>query len=104
MVSTPQGPKYHGYIDQGIFHREVGSRDLMRIFNAWSLHPTALDQIQKEGVKHLFYKDVDAKKEYKILVEDVVKNGFKKSFAGGETVYIPLKFWNKAPDNQQKLL
>lgn len=104
MVSTPNGVKYHGYIEGQTFYRSVTAKDYMRIFDAWSINPMALEQLKKEGVKDLFYKNVEDHKEYKITLEDVIKHGFKRSFKGGETWYIPMKQWNKPQDNQIKLL
>ena len=92
-VQTPQGEKYHGGIEGDTFFRSVTQKDLMRIFNAWSIHPEALKQLEVEGIKWLCYKE--GGEEYKITVEDARKNGFTKSFSGGETIYIQLKYWNK---------
>ena len=62
----------------------------MKIFDAWSIHPDALEKIQ-DRVKGLVY--LTDKVVYAISINDAVLRGFEKSFKGGRTWYIQLKHW-----------
>jgi hypothetical protein len=104
VVPTPTGVKYHGYIAGDTFYRQVTNKDLMRIFDAWSIHPYALEQIKKLGIKYLVYKNTETNEKYKIDLETVIQRGFKRSFKGGETWYISLRHWNKPDVSQLKLI
>lgn len=92
MVQTPKGIKHHGDIEGDSFVRRVTYKDLMRIFDAWSIHPDALNAIRGK-VKRLKYIDINAGKIYVISLEDVKKYGFEKEFSGGKTIYIQRKYW-----------
>lgn len=93
-VDTPQGQKNHGYIKNGIFCRKVRNKDLMRIFDAWSINPEALKKINELGIKQAIYGNTETGAEYQISVEEMNQFGFRRdSFAGGSTIYIPLKHW-----------
>ncbi len=97
MVQTPAGEKYHGYIEQGMFCRNVSDKDMMRIFQAWSIHPEALENIKQRGINGLCYYHKDAKTKYSIPLSEALKLGFEREFAGGKTFYIQLKHWKTEP-------
>lgn len=93
-VKTPNGIKHHGMVDtkDAVFLRDVDwNKDRMVMFNAWSIHPEALDTIKRMNVGQLVYR-CDGR-IYRIDMKDVDAHGFKKEFSGGETVYIPLQYW-----------
>jgi len=91
MVSTPQGLKSHGYIDEDVFIRYVKDSDLMRIFDAWSIHPEALKAIS-DKVKTLRYIHNDGT-IYEMDLITALQKGFEKEFAGGKTIYLQRKHW-----------
>jgi len=91
FVSTPKGKKFHGAIVDGYFKREVSGKDLMRIFDAWSINPAVLKVLTEKDIKGLIY--TNGNDIYTISLEDAVLKGFEKEFKGGKTVYIPRKFW-----------
>ena len=94
-VDTPQGQKFHGELEDGYFYRFVDhKKDFMRIFQAWSIHPDALTQLSDlecDGLRYVVSED----ERYEISLEDARRNGFEKSFKGGPTIYIPVKFWSR---------
>jgi len=103
IVSTPNGPRYHGEIKGDSFHRKVNmAKDLLRIFNAWSIHPDALKECEAKGVAKLVYTDEDER--YEISLVSAIENGFERTFSGGPTFYIPLKFWKKGEEDLQGVL
>jgi len=92
-VNTPQGVKFHGEVVDKKFVRQVDwSKDRMRIFDAWSIHPDALKQIIEMGIEQLEY--VCGDQHYFIKLDLAREKGFEKEFSGGKTFYIPIKFWN----------
>jgi aldehyde:ferredoxin oxidoreductase len=92
FVNTPQGQRHHGDVIKNLFLRNVDwKKDRMKIFDAWSIHPDALDQIKQLGVKKLKYKMPD--RVFTISVSKAEKKGFTREFSGGITHYIPLKVW-----------
>jgi len=105
-VKTPNGLRFHGEIKGECFTRIVKEKDRMKIFDAWSIHPDAFDEIKKEGVKFLMY--LCGNDNYTISLEDAEKKGFEREFAGGLTRYIQIKYWQflkegKSPlDNKTK--
>ncbi len=100
-ITQPSGQKVvHGKLEGKVFHRTVKEKDKMRIFDAWSINPSVLDTI-KENVERLEYYNADNGKTYKISIEDALKNGFEREFAGGRTFYIPLKFWKTKTKDEE---
>ncbi len=102
-VETPQGMRPHGFIKDNKFCRRVKEKDRMQIFDAWSINPEVMSNIfLNPEVDTIHYKDEDH--DYKISIEDAMVHGFEKTFSGGTTRYIPIKFWDKQLKKQQTLL
>lgn len=103
MVSTPQGVKFHGWIDneRELFLREVTEGDRMKIYDAWSIHPDVFERIK--NLNGLRYKDKDTGTIYNISIPNAIKHGFTKTHGGGKTFYIPIKYW-ETETNQGKLV
>ena len=91
-VNTPRGKKKHGIVAGDVFVRELQQKDVMRIFNAFSINPDALTRIKEMGVKMLCYV-LDAKPYY-MTVEKAQEVGFEREFAGGKTIYLQMKHWD----------
>lgn len=106
-VNTPKGVKFHGEVKEvggfRVFYREVDyDKDRMRIYDAWSIHPDALKQIEKLNVEKMLYKDKEGT-EYLISLAHAKKKGWEGGFAGGKTFYIPLKFWDNDSIKQNRI-
>lgn len=101
-ILTPKGEtKNHGYIIGDTFYRNVEEKDRMRIFDAWSINPTVLTQIQqKKGIVNMEYKTHDT--IYRISVADAWDKGFTREFKGGATHYIARKHWYKTMRTVEK--
>jgi len=104
IVNTPSGPHFHGEIRGKVFQRKVHkSKDLMRIYEAWSLHPRVLEKLSELDIKAIRYVDVENNELWvtnrKHWEEDAIIN----TFSGGQTLYLPLKFWHKASDKQKRM-
>lgn len=99
---TPnKGIVLHGFfVDNEIFERKVGEKDRMKIFDAWALNADVMDRL-KDRLKLLRYFNRDDNMIYEISFEEAKKHGFEKTFAGGRTFYIPIKYWKKY-ENQRK--
>jgi len=105
FVETPAGKRHHGVVVGKIFKRKFDyKKDIMHIFNALSIHPDALKEIEKMGVDSLEYEEIDTHKIYRISLKKAKEVGFEKYFAGGKTTYIQLKYWEVENKNQNKLL
>jgi hypothetical protein len=92
-VDTPKGKRFHGTISDNHFRRQVSEqKDLMRIFDAWAIHPKALEKLNELNVKDLVYTTSKGE-TYTISLEDANLHGFEKEFKGGKTVYIQRKYW-----------
>lgn len=105
-VKTPHGYRHHGDIgvrrgvNDLVFRRVVNSfKDKMRIFDAYSIHPDALEQIKKEGVRMLHYiedgknhLELEVVKLEKMLSGEIKHQGcmlaWEGEFGGGKTIYI----------------
>lgn len=74
----------------------------MQIFNAWSINPEVLKELIERKIELLHYKDEEY--DYKINMQDARDHGFEKTFSGGETFYIPIKFWDKQIKNQLTII
>lgn len=83
--------KTHGYIDGDVFIRHVKDKDLMRIFDAWSINPSALKEII-DKVETLRYVHENGT-VYEMPIETAMEKGFEKEFAGGKTIYLERKYW-----------
>ena len=99
-VPTPSGKKKHGILDGDTFTRRVSEKDRMRIFDAWSIHPKVLGYLNKNNVKTLRFIHSEGK-VYEMSIETANEKGFEKSFAGGATVYLPLR-WFTIPGEKKE--
>lgn len=106
FVSTPRGRKMHGFLKEEAegmkFCRRVAKKDIMKIFQAWSINPEVLDYLKQHAVKNIHFKDEDT--DYRISMERALEKGFEKTYSGGRTFYIPIKFWETSNYKQPKLL
>lgn len=101
-VETPNGMRPHGFIKDNKFCRRVKEKDRMQIFDAWSINPEVMKELNNRKIELLHYKDEDH--DYKISIEDALIHGFEKTFSGGVTFYIPIKYWDKQIKKQQTLI
>ena len=92
FVPTPKGKKYHGYIEGEVFIRTVKDKDLMKIFDAWSIHPKVLEYLPEVKVKLLRFIHEDGT-VYEMDLETAKNKGFEKEFSGGKTIYLQRKYW-----------
>ena len=107
FVNTPKGLKFHGDIvvnakSQHVFVRNVAkSKDLMRIFDAWSINPSCISELRKFAVVGIFYNDTETGMKYKLEFDRFEKMlsgeirgdrnqklAWEKEYSGGRTVYI----------------
>lgn len=94
FVNTPKGRRQHGAVDDNnTFVREVKTKDLMRIYDAWSINPDVLEKLPDMKVDKLEYRH--GTHTYSITTADAVEHGFIRTHGGGRTVYIPRKWWTK---------
>ena len=95
-VDTPDGKRTHGWLGthgkHPCFLRKVSERDKMKIFDAWSINPSVLKKIKNKVDGLIYLTDSII---YAIGIDDALLNGFEKTFKGGTTTYIQLKYWKK---------
>lgn len=102
VVTTPQGNKLHGEIKDNEFVRFVSfDKDRMRMYDAWSIHPQALAQLNGSGVSGLRYVDKKNGVTYTLGLKELNemlsgeqtdalgrKQAWQQAFSGGDTIYI----------------
>lgn len=93
FIITPKGKKVrHGAILQdGTFLRDnlLFTKDRMRIFDAYSVHPSVHEMMIRGDVTGL--KFIDEFSIYTIDAKKAREKGFFRDFKGGKTFYIPIK-------------
>jgi len=105
FVNTPSGKRFHGRIIGKDFNRLFDfEKDVMHIFDALSIHPDVLESLGAKKVNTLVYEEKNTHTKYSISIKDALEKGWEKSFAGGKTFYIPLKFWEQESQEQPKLI
>ncbi len=104
QVPTPNGLRHHGEIRDKSFVRKVRkSKDLMRMFDAWSLHPEALKKLQELKIESIKYWDEENNELWVTNRKHWEEDAFKKTYGGGETLYLKLEFWHNVNNEQQVL-
>ena len=88
-VNTPYGERKHGEIHGKYFIRKVREKDRMKIFDAWSINPDIISELQEKQIEELHF--IRGNKKYIISIEKALDKGFEKTFSGGRTFYIPIQ-------------
>jgi len=84
----------HGYAypDEKVFERNVKYKDMMFKYKAWSVNPDILEKLIDKKYKTIRFNikpNVSEPFTLTISVEDAARHGFKDTFKGGPTWYIP---------------
>lgn len=104
FVSTPNGTRHHGQIQRGAdgtvrFVRLVKEKDLMKIFDAWSINPQILQRLHDEFVQEIVFVPENNEDVYALRFDQfnwLYEDGklIRKNYAGsGDTIYIPRKYF-----------
>lgn len=76
------------------FFRKVDyKKDRLHKYDAWTIHPDVLLDMEKSDCKYLLYKSDSI--YYYIPIGDAKAIGIWEYLAGGAGVHIPLKFWKE---------
>ena len=115
LVDTPFGKRYHGEIwvsktGKLVFMRQVDpERDKMKIFDAYSIHPSVLQKLKTKNIVGISYFEKGSNRLLKLSTNDLLKMlsgeikdafgrimAWKDEFKGGETIYIKMIAFNEA--------